>query len=202
MSARPGAVHRRSSLPGRSAGRLAVSLGGRVDTPLHTHTQRRGDLGDWTVTLNTTTAHVDETVLLATSNRDLDEMFRASPPGDVPLGVLDGTTYLFPGSRLAKPLAALVRRLWWQGKVVDAGGTWLLNRVGPLSTHLIKADVYPADSWVDGRDCIVLDYSRTSFVARGVRDEIRLVAPRLYLGVVWLWRRRVAWFSLRVPGGR
>jgi hypothetical protein len=154
------------------------------------------------VTLNTTTARADEMVLLGTSNRDLDEMFRASPPGDVPLGLLDGTTYLFPGSRLAKPLAALVRRLWWQGKVVDPSGTWLLNRVGPLSTHLIKADVYPADSWVDGRDCIVLDYSRTSFVARGIRDEIRLIAPRLYLGVVWLWRRRVAWFSLRVPGGQ
>jgi hypothetical protein len=30
-----------------------------------------------------------------------------------------------------------------------------------------------------------------------VRDEVRLVAPGLYLGVVWLWKRRVGWFTLR-----
>jgi hypothetical protein len=30
-----------------------------------------------------------------------------------------------------------------------------------------------------------------------VRDEIRLVSPGLYLGVVWVGRRKVGWFSLR-----
>jgi hypothetical protein len=33
-------------------------------------------------------------------------------------------------------------------------------------------------------------------VARLVRDELRLVGPHLYLGVVWLARRRVLWFTL------
>lgn len=155
---------------------------------------------DRAVNATTTAAGVDETSLLGMRNRDLDQLFRASPPGDVPLGLTEGTVYLFPGTRVARPLAAFVRRLWWQGKVVDRSGTWLLNRLGPFSTHLIKADVYRADSWVDGRECIVLDYSRTSFVARGVRDEIRLVGPHLYLGLAWLWHRRVAWFSLRIPG--
>jgi hypothetical protein len=46
-------------------------------------------------------------------------------------------------------------------------------------------------SWVDGRPCIVLDYSRTSFVASMVRDEIRELAPGVYLGVVFVRRRRL-----------
>jgi len=35
-----------------------------------------------------------------------------------------------------------------------------------------------------------------------VRDEIRLVGPGLYLGVVWLWHWRVGWFTLRQRGSR
>ena len=44
---------------------------------------------------------------------------------------------------------------------------------------------------------LLLSTSKTSLVAHMVRDEIRMVSPSLYLGVVWLWRRRVAWFTLR-----
>jgi hypothetical protein len=76
-----------------------------------------------------------------------------------------------------------------------------MNRIGPFGTRAIRGAVYPDRSWVDGKNCIVIDYSTTSIAARGVRDEIRLVAPRLYLGVVWLWRRRVAWFALTLPIG-
>lgn len=146
---------------------------------------------DWTV--------VDEGTLLDTPHRDLDALFRASPPGDVPTGVLDGTAIMFPGNRLGRLVGAVVRAAFWRGKVVEPGGRALRNRITPLDLKAIAAVVYPGESLVDGRDCIVLDYSVTSIVAGGVRDEIRLVAPQLYLGVVWLYGRRVAWFSLRVP---
>ena len=39
--------------------------------------------------------------------------------------------------------------------------------------------------------------TRNSLKRRWVRDETREVAPGLNLGVVWLRRRRVAWFTLR-----
>jgi len=145
---------------------------------------------------------VSEAVLLGASDSALDALFRASPPGDVPIGLLDGVAILAAGTRATKVVATLARVTAWQGKVVDPSGTWLLNRVTPLQLRAVKADVYPGASWLDGKDCTVIDYSKGSLVARGVRDEIRLVAPRLYLGVVWLWRRRVAWFSLRVPSYR
>ena len=142
----------------------------------------------------------DETSLLGMRHRELDELFRASPPGEIPTGVLDGTAILFPGRRPARPLAAVVRKLAWRGKVVEPAGRALRNRVTPLEIKAFAAVVYREASHVDGQDCIVLDYSVTSVLAGGVRDEIRLVAPGLHLGVVWWYGRRVAWFLLRKPG--
>jgi len=142
----------------------------------------------------------DEASLLGMRHRELDALFRSSPPGEIPTGVLNGTAVLFPGRRPARPLAALVRKLAWRGKVTDPAGRALRNRVTPLDIKAFAAVVYREPSRVDGRDCIVLDYSVTSVLAGGVRDEIRLVAPGLYLGVVWWYGRRVAWFLLRRPG--
>jgi hypothetical protein len=146
------------------------------------------------------TARVTEDDLLATPNRRLDALFRAAPAGPVPTGVLDGVAILFPGTPLSRPLAELVRALVWQGKVIDPDGTALRNRITPLGIRAIVATVRTSGSLVDRRPCVVLDYSATSLVARGVRDEIRLVGEHLYLGVVWLFGRRVAWFTLRERG--
>ena len=149
---------------------------------------------------STTGPTADEVELLATPNGELDTLFRISPAGPAPVGVLDGVAILFPGSPLSPPVAALVRAVAWQGKVIDPDGTRLLNRITPLGIRAVAAVVRPSASLVDGRPCTVLDYSATSLIARGVRDEIRLVAPHLYLGVVWLFGRRVAWFTLRERG--
>ena len=42
----------------------------------------------------------------------------------------------------------------------------------------------------------MLDYSRTSLVARAVRDELREVSPGVYLGLVFLGRWHVLDFAL------
>lgn len=143
------------------------------------------------------TVPVDESQLLRMPNTELDELFRASPPGDIPDGDMRGTVLLLPGTPAAPALAAGAYALAWQGKVVDRERRLLKNKITPLRLRLIAAALVVEASWVDGLPCVVLDYSRTSFVAGMVRDEIRLVAPNLYLGVVWTWRRRVAWFTLR-----
>jgi hypothetical protein len=148
----------------------------------------------------TESAPVTESALLRMPNRALDDLFRSSPSGPVPNGDMRGMLVAFPGTPLAKPLAVLTDLFGWQGKVVDSRGGTLVNKIGPFSVRAVKALVTVDDSWVDGAPCVLLDYSRTSFVARMVRDEIRLVGPHLYLGVVWLRRRRVGWFTLREPG--
>jgi hypothetical protein len=154
-----------------------------------------------TTTIGASRRPVDERVLLAMTNEELDELFRNSPAGSMPRGDCRGTVLVFTGSWLAPVAAALCRAVVWQGKVFAAAGRQLVNKVSPFRILAVRAVVSPGPSWVDNRECVVIDYSRTSKVARWVRDEIRLVAPELYLGVVWLRRRRVAAFSLRVPAG-
>ena len=140
---------------------------------------------------------LDERSLRRMDDRELDLLFRSSPAGDLPHGRLPGTALLFPGTRACAPLAWLVRLLIWQGKETEASGRSLHNLIGPLRMRSIRALLSHDRSWVDGEECVLIDYSTTSIVARMVRDEVRLVAPDLYLGVIWLWRRRPGWFTLR-----
>ncbi|WP_209446937.1 hypothetical protein [Mycolicibacterium septicum] len=143
---------------------------------------------------------LDESLLLGYPNSALDLLFRQSEAGPIPDGDTRGTLLAWPGTWLAKPLALLVRVIIWQGKVLDRREGVLRNKVTPFGLRLVKARLSIASSWVDDGDCVLIDYSTTSFLARMVRDEIRQVGPDLYLGVVWLWRKRVGWFTIRSTG--
>ena len=57
----------------------------------------------------------------------------------------------------------------------DAKAGFLRNEILPFGLKAIVARVYKEPSWLDGKECIVLDYSETSLVASHVRDEIRQV---------------------------
>ena len=59
------------------------------------------------------------------------------------------------------------------------------------------ARVYKGPSWLDGKECIVLDYSDTSIIAHYVRDEIRLISPNFYLGKVYWAKERLIDFCLQ-----
>ena len=50
-----------------------------------------------------------------------------------------------------------------------------------------------------GKDCIVLDYSKTSLVAHWIRDEIRLIGENFYLGKVYWDKKRLIDFCLEFP---
>jgi hypothetical protein len=65
--------------------------------------------------------------------------------------------------------------------VFDAKAGVLRNHILPLGLKAIIARVYKGPSWLDDKECIVLDYSETSLVASHMRDEIRLIEPGLYL---------------------
>jgi hypothetical protein len=45
----------------------------------------------------------------------------------------------------------------------------------------------------------VLDYSRTSLVAKHIRDEIRQIDPGTYLGIVYWDKTRTIHFALQFP---
>ncbi len=136
--------------------------------------------------------------LLKKTSGELDALFRASPAGSIPDGEASGTAIACAGSLWGRLLACFARWFLWQGKVFDPAQRCLRNRITLFSLTAIKADVYTGRSWFDGRECIVIDYSKTSLIARFVRDEIRLVAPGLYLGQVYFGENKkpVLKFSL------
>ena len=109
--------------------------------------------------------------LLELSQVDLYQLFRRSRPGEVPAGRGRGTPIFFPGTAATKPAAKVFGTLVWRGKVLRPEKADLSNLISILGIQAIRARVYRQESWFDGRDCIVLDYSETS--------------PGLYLGLVY-----------------
>lgn len=142
------------------------------------------------------TGLLDPAQLMKMSRGQLDNLFRASPMGPVPDGEALGTAIIAPGTALSPKIAAFVRRFVWRGKTFNRQGGLLTSRI--LFVVPANAKVYVDKSWFDGRDCIVLDYSKTSLIAHWIRDEIRLIAPNFYLGQTYWSKTRLVSFSLRL----
>ena len=135
--------------------------------------------------------------LLTLTQAQLDDLFASSPAGDIPDGEAQGTAIIAPGTKYTAEIAELINHFAWQGKVFDAKRGLLKNKILVLGIQAIIAQVYKGPSWVDGKECIVLDYSQTSLVAKHIRDEIRLIGPKRYLGVVFWDKARLIHFALQ-----
>jgi hypothetical protein len=120
--------------------------------------------------------------LLRMSPAELEGLYRQGTATAIPQGRIRGTAILAPGTRRARTLARGAR-LFWQGKVFESGQATAVNRFFGFS--VIRAEVYQGQSWLDGAPSLILDYSRTSRVYSRNRDEIRQVAPGLYLGLMY-----------------
>lgn len=134
--------------------------------------------------------------LLAMSQQQLDDVFGASAAGVIPNGEAHGTAIIAPGTKFSAEIAAVINIFAWQGKTFDAEHGTLRNRITVLGVNAIVAEVYKGPSWYDGKECIVLDYSKTSLVAKHVRDEIREIGPGMYLGLVYWDKKRTIHFAL------
>lgn len=139
---------------------------------------------------------LDAEQLLAMTQGQLDDLFRSSPAGPIPNGPADGSAIIALGTIFSKDIAEAINLFAWKGKTFDAAHGVLTNRITVLGFNAIVAEVYKAPSWFDQQECIVLDYSKTSIVAKRIRDEIRLVAPNLYLGLVYWDSKKLIHFSL------
>jgi hypothetical protein len=144
---------------------------------------------------------VDQAQLLAMTGDQLDTLFADSPTGPIPDGEAQGQAIIAEGTKFGPAIAEFINIFAWKGKTFDSQRGVLTNRITLLGLNAIVAEVYVAKSWFDQKDCIVLDYSKTSLVAKWVRDEIRLVAPGLYLGLVYWENKRLIHFSLQFPAG-
>jgi len=138
---------------------------------------------------------------LSLSRQELDQIYKDAEAGAIPSGDTRGTA-IVAGSLLSKSYAAFARLFGWQGKVFDLFAAdcdkgLLINKITPFSLSFIVAKVYRDDSWMDGKETIVIDYSTTSFFAKKIRDEIREVEPGIYLGKVWFGKTRILDFALK-----
>ena len=134
--------------------------------------------------------------LLTMSQEQLDALFSASPAGEIPDGEAEGTAIVAPGTTYSPTIARFISNFAWQGKVFDAEKGVLRNKILPFGLNAIIAKVYKDESWLDGKECIVLDYSDTSLLAQWIRDEIREISPGVYLGKVYWGRQRLIDFAL------
>ncbi len=143
--------------------------------------------------------------LLGKTQADLDQIFSAHEPGPIPQGDAAGEAIVWPGTFWTRLIARFVHDLAWQGKIFtpnpDGDGATLVNKLTAVGVEAVVARVYYDASWLDGKKCIVLDYSKTSLIGRKLRDEIRLIEPasRLYLGKVWWGKTRLIDFALTFP---
>ena len=137
--------------------------------------------------------------LLKLSQSELDDLFKNNRTGPIPNGEGRGTAIIAPGTAFTPEIASFVNLFAWQGKIFDAANGVLKNLILPFGLHAIIAKVYYEKSWLDQKECIVLDYSQTSTIAHWVRDEIREIAPGLYLGKVFWNHSRLIDFALEFP---
>ena len=134
---------------------------------------------------------------LEMSQAQLDELFTKSDAGPIPNGPARGTAIIAPGTAFSPEIAAAINVFAWQGKNFDAEHGVLRNRISVLGLNAIVAEVYKGPSWLDQKECIVLDYSKTSTVAQWIRDEIRQIEPGTYLGKVYWEKKRLIDFALQ-----
>jgi hypothetical protein len=113
---------------------------------------------------------------------ELEALYRSASAGDPPAGYVRGRA-IYP----AGPLAATKNRAAhtvWKGKDFSAGDE-LVNRWA-AGLKAVHARVAVGESWLDGQPSIVMDYQGESrFIWHDVRDELREVAPGLYLGIMF-----------------
>jgi len=138
------------------------------------------------------------------TRQELDDLYMAAQPGPIPQGDTQGTpiVWFLPFKR---EVARIASKFIWQGKCFkvssDEKTAHLSNKVSPFGAKFIDAHVYFGESWLDGNQTIVIDYSTTSLLAHKVRDEIRQITPGHYLGKVWWGKRRVLDFALQASRG-
>jgi hypothetical protein len=114
---------------------------------------------------------------------ELEELYRGSAAGTMPHGFARGRVVHCPASLLAGPRSRMTRLLW-HGKHFCADDGILVNQW--LGFRAIHARVDYGPSWLDGKTSLILDYQGESRVWADVRDEMREVAPGLYVGAMYL----------------
>jgi hypothetical protein len=120
--------------------------------------------------------------LLRMSPAEIESAYRQGTAVAIPPGRVRGTALIAPGTRRARAMSRGARVVW-QGKVIEPDQASAVNRF--FGMRMIRGQLYQGPSWLDGAPSLILDYAQTSRIYAGNRDEIRQVAPGLFLGLMY-----------------
>jgi hypothetical protein len=93
---------------------------------------------------------------------------------------------IYPPHRALAEARGRIANTFWKGKHFFPECNTLVNQW--LVGRALCARTSLGESWLDGRPAQVLDYADTAWLWRDVRDEMREVAPGLYVGAMYLRR--------------
>jgi hypothetical protein len=107
-----------------------------------------------------------------------EDLFRQGALGCDPLGPTRGTVLYADGKH--PRLKAHIQGIVWKGKTFHSDGTFTNRWLGGV--HAVSASVCMEPSWLDGHPCLVMQYAPDAPVFGNVRDELRQIAPDVWLG--------------------
>ena len=143
------------------------------------------------------TAYLQPRDLLEMSQAEIDELYVQGSVGDIPDGESQGIAIVAAGTIWVKILALLSKLFFWEGKVFYREQGYYLNLVPPFGIRAFKGEIYTENGWFCDGEAIILDYSRTSFIFRKVREEMREISPGFFLAQVYFGKKRISNFTLQ-----
>lgn len=145
----------------------------------------------------TTTSTLTGKDLLKMSQEEIDKLYKKGSVDKIPDGDSKGIAIIWAGSILTRIIAFLSWLLFWKGKYFDREEGYFLNKILPFGLRAVKGDLYIEKKcfFCSGK-AIVLDYSKTTLLLRSVREEMREIAPGLFLAQVYWNDKRISNFTL------
>jgi hypothetical protein len=108
---------------------------------------------------------------------ELDRLFDPAPAGQIPVGYTRGQVLVMVDAKLPKLQACFASTIW-RGKTFDADGSYINQWPG---FEALRGQAELGVSWHDGKPCLVLGYPDGTPLFGNLRDELREIAPGLYL---------------------
>ena len=135
--------------------------------------------------------------LVKMSQSEIDDLYKNSSVGEIPDGDSQGVAIIAAGSIFTKAIAWLTQLFIWQGKVFYRDQSFFLNKATIFRLRIFKGEIYKAEGRFTDGQTIILDYSKTSFLLRRVKEEMREIAPGFYLAQVYWGDKRISNFTLK-----
>lgn len=112
----------------------------------------------------------------------LEELYRNGKVFEPTDGYLKGKAFPKP-DKFAHKLRSETIGLVWKGKNIYTKDAIMLNQVG--KKQMVAASISNEESWLDGKPSVIFDYASGPKWAQNARDEVREIAPGLYLGIMY-----------------